>query len=89
MDRLPQEIIYLLMAIAGGFAKVAQSIATGERISIIMAVAHVIVSAFSGLMFAIFLELLGMTGNGRLLAAGMGGWLGVEALHYIARKLQK
>ena len=88
MQNIPPEMLWLIVATIGGLARVSQRMIVDGPTPLV-ALAHVIVSAFSGMMAALFTHQIGMMGNSLLLAAGLGGWAGVEMIEYLRRKTFK
>lgn len=79
--KIPAEIIYVLVAAAGGVARYLQHYLNEGTFTWQHFFAHVIVSSFSGYMFYSFASgILGMPDSTVSIFAGLGGWMGVEAL---------
>lgn len=83
-SKIPTEMIYVAMAAVGGIARYLQSYLYEGDFAWQHFIAHIIVSAFSGYMFYQFaINILGLSTNVIPIIAGMGGWMGVEALKTI------
>ena len=89
MSNLPSEIWYAAVAMAGGFAKYVHDSVTHETFNVWKAIAQIIISGFSGLMLSWFMSTLGVNGKGLFLAAGIGGWMGVQALDVVSKRVLK
>lgn len=80
--KIPAEVAYVAIAAVGGISRYLfqylnneGSFAWGHFI------AHTFISCFSGYMFFLFgANVLNMQDGGVSILAGMGGWMGVEAL---------
>lgn len=90
MNEIPAEVFLWMMAVAGGIARVCHDLITGKPFRLLTVIGSAVVAGFSGFMFVLFMRQLGLTSlDSQFLAAGMGGWLGVEAIKYIQTKIEK
>jgi hypothetical protein len=81
LSKIPTEIIYVSVAAAGGIARYLQFYLKEGSFAWQHFIAHVFVSSFSGYMFYQFaVNVLSFPENTIAIFAGLGGWMGVEAL---------
>lgn len=81
LAKIPTEIAYVLMAAIGGVARYLQVYLNEGKFAWQHFIAHTFVSAFSGYMFFQFgSNVLQLGDNYMPIMAGLGGWMGVEAL---------
>lgn len=79
--KVPTEVAYVFMAAVGGIARYLQSYLNEGAFAWQHFVAHTFVSAFSGYMFYQFgSNVVGLPASAMPVVAGLGGWMGVEAL---------
>lgn len=91
---LPPEFVYVMIAAIGGTARYLNIYLNEGTFAWRHFIAHVIVSSFSGYMFYHFaVDIMGAPETYISVIAGMGGWMGVEALKmleiYLKKKLNK
>lgn len=87
-SRLLDYFIWFCLSILGGVAKyLNEYLTSGKSIVFGQLAAKSIISAFSGYMFAEFMSKV--NAEWTTIAAGMGGFLGVQAIEYIWTKLKK
>lgn len=80
-QKIPTEIIYVFVAAFGGIARYLQHYLNDGTFYWMHFFAHIFVSMFSGYMFFHFAtDIAGMPETTVAIFAGLGGWLGVEAL---------
>lgn len=90
LTKVPAEIVYVLVAAAGGVARYLQHYLNDGGFTWQHFIAHVIVSSFSGYMFYNFANnVLGFPDNTVAIFAGLGGWMGVEALKMLESIIKK
>lgn len=89
MSKVPPEAVYTLMATAGGLAKIAHQYTVTKKFDLFLSCANLILSVFAGVAFAIFMETMGMGGDGIVLAAAIGSWSGSHTLDYISSKMHR
>lgn len=88
--KIPTEIMYVIVAAAGGVARYLQHYLNDGGFTWQHFFAHVIVSSFSGYMFYNFASgILNMPNNTVAIFAGLGGWMGVEALKMLESIIKK
>lgn len=88
--RIPTELIYVTTAAIGGIARYLQLYLNEDQFMWHHLLAHTFVSAFSGYMFFQFAHnIIGMDETAMPVIAGMGGWMGVEALKTIESIIKK
>lgn len=79
--KLPTEIAYVVLAAAGGVSRYLFIYINEGSFAWRHFIAHTFISCFSGYMFYLFgANVLGVSEGGVAIIAGMGGWMGVEAL---------
>lgn len=84
LTKIPTEILYVTIAAAGGMARYLQHYLNDGEFSIAHFLSHIFVSSFSGYMFYQFaVNILGLPEATVAVCAGLGGWMGVEALKMI------
>lgn len=94
LHKIPTEVIYVTIAAFGGIARYLQHYLNEGAFAWQHFIAHVLVSSFSGYMFYQFAtNVLNFPENTIAIFAGLGGWMGVEALKMaetiIKKKLEK
>lgn len=90
LHKIPTELIYVVMAAVGGIARYLQSYLSEGEFAWHHLLAHTFVSAFSGYMFYQFAFNILHLGQGSLpVVAGLGGWMGVEALKLLETLIRK
>jgi len=89
MKDLPIELIYGVVAIAGGIARYLNGYVNGQRFKLSVFFASAFVAAFSGLMFALMGESLNMPQQVIHLMAGCGGFFGEQTMKFIMEWLGK
>ena len=90
LNKIPTEIIYVAVAAAGGIARYLQLYLNEGTFAWQHFIAHTLVSSFSGYMFYQFAtNVVGMGDNTIPIVAGLGGWMGVEALKLLEATLKK
>ena len=94
LSKVPTEIIYVVIAAFGGIARYLQFYLNEGAFAWQHFIAHIFVSSFSGYMFYQFAtNVLNFPDNTIAIFAGLGGWMGVEALKMaeamIRQKLNK
>lgn len=88
--KVPTEIVYVAVAAAGGVTRYLQFYLNEGAFAWRHFVAHVFVSSFSGYMFYQFaLNVLSFGENTIPVIAGLGGWMGVEALKFLEALIRK
>jgi hypothetical protein len=88
--KLPAEALYVVVAAVGGTARYLQHYLNEGNFTFRHFVAHIFVSAFSGYMFFSFaINILGFDEKSMAIVAGLGGWLGVEAMKMMEAVLKK
>jgi hypothetical protein len=93
-NKIPAESVYVIIAAAGGITRYLQHYLNEGVFAWKHFTAHVFVSSFSGWMFYLFaIDIFGLPDTTVAIFAGLGGWMGVEALKmietYIRKKLEK
>lgn len=90
MEKVPTEIVYVAVAAFGGIARYLQFYLMEGAFAWRHFIAHVLVSCFSGYMFFQFAtDVLGLGDDVIPVIAGMGGWMGVEALKLLESTIKK
>lgn len=89
-NKIPTEMIYVAVAAFGGIARYLQFYLNEGAFAWQHFIAHVLVSSFSGYMFFQFASnILNFSDNTIPVIAGLGGWMGVEALKMMEGLLKK
>lgn len=84
LSKIPTEVVYVTIAAVGGIARYLQRYLNEGTFIWQHFVAHIFVSSFSGYMFYQFsVNILGLPDSTLAIFAGLGGWMGVEALKMI------
>lgn len=90
VHKVPVEVVYVSVAAAGGLARYLQVYLSSGEFSWRKLVAHLSVSAFSGYMFFKFgLDIVGMPESVAAVVAGMGGWMGADAMKLLETWMQE
>jgi len=90
INKIPVEAAYVSVAATGGLARYLQIYLSGGEFSPKKLFAHLAVSAFSGYMFFQFgMNIVGMPEQSSAIIAGMGGWLGADAMKLLENWLQE
>jgi len=90
LTKIPTELAYVAVAVIGGIARYLQNYLNNGDFTMRHFCAHVFVSAFSGYMFYQFtIEVLHLPPSISPIVAGLGGWLGVEAMKMIEVSIRK
>jgi len=80
-NKVPVEALYVSVAAVGGLSRYLQIYLSNGEFSWQKLSAHLTVSAFSGYMFFQFgLNIIGIPEAASAVVAGMGGWLGADAM---------
>ena len=88
--KLPTEVIYVAVAATGGIARYLQHYLNEGTFTWQHFLAHVFVSSFSGYMFYQFsVNVFGFPETTTAVFAGIGGWMGVEALKMLETIIKK
>lgn len=80
--------IYVALAAFGGVARYLYSFIETGAFSVRLFLAHMLVSAFSGYMFAGFAVFLGVKETALFLFAGIGGFMGTKSLELIEERMK-
>lgn len=94
LHKIPTEVAYVAIAAFGGIARYLQFYLNEGAFAWQHFIAHTLVSSFSGYMFYQFaVNILDFGPNTIPIMAGLGGWMGVEALKmleaFVKKKLNK
>ena len=90
MKDIPIEIIYGILAIAGGIARYLNSfVVEGQKFRFSILLASAFVAGFSGFMFALIGESLHLPLTMTHVMAGIGGFFGEQTLKFIFEMMQK
>lgn len=80
-SKIPTEVAYVFIAAAGGVSRYLFLYLNEGTFAWRHFIAHTFISCFSGYMFFLFGQnIIGLENGGVSILAGMGGWMGVEAL---------
>ena len=83
------ETIYVLVSAMGGVAKYLNEYMNTGKFHLGMFVANIFLSGFSGIMFKLFGESLGLNHNMLFMLAGVGGFMSSSALSLLANVVAK
>lgn len=85
VQKISLESIYVLTAVSGGMARYLYKYTRGRKFSFQEMLAELFISGFSGIMFYKFAEIvLNFPDSANGLLAGLGGWMGVESMKFLA-----
>lgn len=84
MNKLPVEIVYGVLAMAGGMARYLTAYEKGKVFAVRYFLASTFISGFSGYMFALLGISLDLPTNMNFIMAGIGGFMGEQALKFVA-----
>lgn len=88
VDQMWENVIAVLLALAGGFARLLNSKDT-EKFKWSKVFSELFVSGFAGLMLLMLARANGLTGDWLGVIAGMAGWLGPRILDVISAIITK
>jgi hypothetical protein len=77
-----QSIVCILLAVAGGFARLLH---TKKKMRIGRILSELFISAFAGMMVLMLARVCGLTGEWLGLVSGMAGWIGPRVLNMIEK----
>ena len=90
LNRIPVEVIYVSVAAVGGLTRYLQIYLSSGEFSYRKLIAHMTISAFSGYMFFLFgLNIVGVPESAAAIVAGVGGWMGADAMKALEAWLQE
>lgn len=90
LNRIPVEAIYVSVAAVGGLTRYLQIYLSYGEFSLRKLSAHMVISAFSGYMFFLFgLNIVGAPESAAAIVAGVGGWMGADAMKALEAWLQE
>jgi hypothetical protein len=89
MIKIPVELIYGAIAIAGGIARYLNSYATGTPFKLSIFIASTFVSGFSGYMFALLGTTMNLPEGFLFIMAGTGGFFGDQTMKLVMERLNK
>ena len=89
MKNLPIEVVYGILAVAGGIARYLNSYVNGEKFKLRILIASAVVAGFSGFMFALLGETMNMPTSLLHIMAGVGGFFGEQSLKFIMEYITK
>lgn len=84
LQKIRPEYIYALLAAFGGGARYLNIYLTNGKFSWGNFIANLLVSGFSGLMFAFMAESMNFPQQILFVSAGIGGFMGHNALEFLA-----
>jgi len=83
-NRIPPEVLYVIIAAAGGISKyLNEYLGGGTAFRFSMMISHIIVSGFSGFIFALVAEHMNFSPRLVYVCAGVGGFMGAATIDYI------
>lgn len=86
--KIPVEFIYTTIAVGGGTAKYIREYLAGEKFNWHILFANMLLSGFSGLMFALVGRSIGINGDYIFVFSGIGGFMSSSGLDYLAKKIK-
>lgn len=90
LPKIPTEVLYVVVAAIGGMARYLQHYLNEGQFSFRHLMAHLFISAFSGYMFYhCATDILGLPETTIAIFAGIGGWMGVEALKMVETVIKR
>jgi hypothetical protein len=88
VERVWQAVIAILLAIAGGFARLLNT-KTNARLQWSRILSELFISAFAGLMVLMLSRSFGLSGDWIGLVCGMAGWIGPRILDLVSKPAGK
>lgn len=88
MERFPIEWFYIVLAAAGGASRYLQQYVNGQPFSISIFSANIVLSGFSGFMFAVFGQTMNLPPQMLYVLAGVGGFMGANTLEFLSALLK-
>ena len=88
-EKITSEVLYVLVSAMGGVAKYLNEYLNGGKFHFGLFLANILLSAFSGLMFKLFGESIGLNQNILYMFAGIGGFMSSSSLNLIANILSR
>lgn len=86
---VPVGVMYTVLAMIGGTARYLVQYTKGTPFKLTMFVSNILISGFSGYMFAIFGTSMDFPPHMLVVMAGIGGFLGVNAIELIVEHISK
>lgn len=86
MNKLPPELIFVALAMVGGMARYFNGFANGAPFKLSILLASAFTAGFSGLMFALLGETMGVNHTVQFVMAGIGGFFGEQTLKFILER---
>mgnify|MGYP001609976166 FL=1 len=87
-DGISEKFWSIMISMLGGLAKYAQVYIETEKFSWRIFIAQLVLSGFSGILFLSMAEGLGLSQNMKGVFAGVGGYMGGDAVKFIFFKLK-
>ena len=88
IDRIWEYIIAVLLAMAGGFAKLL-SVKNSRKMKLKRILSELFISGFSGLMVLLFARATGLSGDWVGVVCGMSGWTSPRILDFVTKATAK
>ena len=88
MKHISIEILYGLIAVAGGIARYLAGYKNGHPFNIKIFISSIFISGFSGYMFALMAISINMPVPMQFMMAGTGGFFGDQAMKHILEYVQ-
>ena len=88
-EKVTTELLYVLVSAMGGVAKYLNEYLVSGKFHLGLFIANIVLSGFSGLMFKLFGESIGLNHNILYMFAGVGGFMSSSSLNLLANILTK
>jgi hypothetical protein len=88
IDRMWEIVIAVLLAVAGGFARVLNR-KDNKKLKLTRILSELFISGFAGIMILMFARASGLSGDWVGVVCGMAGWVGPKILDLLSKAAVK